>query len=137
MNKKILSPKIDITKKGIGKFLGTLESEIMEVIWRTTSGTVQEIREDLNKDYSFNTIMTVLNRLVAKGLIRKYLNKKPFEYSAVMSKDDFLHKMSGDLLLSMSGEMRRYILSQFADTMDINAEDIKKLKKHLEDKRKS
>lgn len=58
---------------GIRKFLGDLETEIMEAVWQSSEGTVtvKDIFETLKKDreIAYTTVMTTMNRLVDKGVL--------------------------------------------------------------------
>lgn len=123
--------KIDISKTGIGKFFGDLEAKVMEILWSKGKNTVQTIRENLDKEYSFNTIMTVMNRLVDKGLLNKDTSLKPYEYSTSVSKDSFYQQMTSKIFSNMGGEMSDYVLAHFADVLEVDAKDLKKLEEHL------
>lgn len=62
----------DYENKALLKILGPLELEVMKVIWIRKEATVQNVLTELNKqnDYAYTTIMTVMNRLDKKGLLR-------------------------------------------------------------------
>ena len=50
---------------------GELQVQVMAALWRLSAGTVEQVREELPPRYqgAYNTIQTVLNRLVGRGLL--------------------------------------------------------------------
>src|SRR3990170_6924189 len=60
--------------RGVGRVLGSLETEVMEEVWRQRETTIRRVWEAIRRRrrLSFNTVMTVMNRLATKGfLIRR------------------------------------------------------------------
>jgi BlaI family penicillinase repressor len=45
------------------------ELEVMEVLWERGSATVAEVREALNDEMAYTTVLTVLRRLEEKGYV--------------------------------------------------------------------
>lgn len=56
------------------QLLGPLELEIMKVLWELEDASVAEVLERLpaKKRLHHNTVMTVMNRLESKDLLRRY-----------------------------------------------------------------
>lgn len=61
-------------QKGLRKFLGDLEVDIMELVWKTADPTVtvREIYELLRRqrEIAYTTVMTTMVRLAEKGILR-------------------------------------------------------------------
>src|SRR5439155_924565 len=55
------------------KFLGPLEAEVMDRLWKRRSATVRDIVEDLgrSRQLAYTTVMTIMTRLHAKGLLAR------------------------------------------------------------------
>jgi predicted transcriptional regulator len=67
--------------------LGPLESKIMELVWAARKPlTVRDILERLNADRSpqlaYTTVMTVMNRLVGKDVLRRTRQGRGYAYEA-------------------------------------------------------
>ncbi len=64
MNKRANAPQL----------LGPLEIEVMRAVWELGDATVAEVVEQLRPQRSLhhNTIMTIMNRLTQKRLLRRY-----------------------------------------------------------------
>lgn len=61
-------------QQGLRKFLGDLECEIMELVWKKSNPTVtvRDIYESLRQQrpIAYTTVMTTMVRLAEKGLLR-------------------------------------------------------------------
>lgn len=71
---KSKNASIRLNQVGLRKILGDLEADIMEIIWNiATPVTVREVYERFRqegKNPSYLTIMTVMNRLEEKGILK-------------------------------------------------------------------
>jgi BlaI family transcriptional regulator, penicillinase repressor len=56
------------------------ELDIMSVLWTLGSGTVTEVRERLDDDLAYNTVLSVLRTLEAKGHVRHEEQGKAHRY---------------------------------------------------------
>jgi len=125
--------KLDVTiqfhpdRQGLEKFLGKLESEVMETIWLSGSMTVKRTMYFLNKnnDYAYTTVMTVMNRLSEKNILKRDKVGHSFLYSPTMNKKEFL---------SMASE--KIIRSLFKDYFDITSKTFFHLRKSHNKKKK-
>ncbi len=85
----------------VGKVLGELESEVMEVIWQSpNSVSVRDITEILQKKrkIAYTTVMTIMNRLVDKGLLNRKQDGRAYLYKGAVSKDKFLTRISRQII---------------------------------------
>lgn len=86
----------------------------MRVLWRRENPTtVREVYENLtaDRDLAYTTVMTVMNRLWRKGLLRRDSRGRAFEYVAAVSEAEFTAGlMHGLLTTSMD---RRKVLAHF------------------------
>ncbi len=111
--------------------LGSLESEVLEVLWKSEEPlTPSEVLDQLDTDLAYTTVMTVLGRLWAKGLAGRTKIGRAFAYSAVMSQAD----LSADRMrkaLDASGD-RVATMSHFLDGLDTDQQ--RELRRMLEDR---
>lgn len=56
------------------------ELDVMSVLWTLRSGTVTEVRERLDDELAYNTVLTVLRTLEAKGHVRHEEEGKAHRY---------------------------------------------------------
>lgn len=95
-------PKLNLNQEGLESILGKLESLILRLIWQYESVTIRELLgylKNREKNYSFNTIMTVANRMVKKEILRKEKGLGQYRFSMVEDEillkariNEFIHK---------------------------------------------
>jgi predicted transcriptional regulator len=71
-----------------GKLLGPLEAQLMDVVWSENRAIrVREAVESLNRardrPLAYTTVMTVMNRLVDKDVLRRSKEGRGYVYEAV------------------------------------------------------
>jgi len=68
--------------------LGALEVKVMNVLWETEGGTVQDVVRALrpSKELAYTTVMTVLSRLVDKGFLAREKTGRAFVYRPIVSR---------------------------------------------------
>ena len=90
-----------------GKVLGELESEIMEIIWgQQDTVSVKDITEILSerRKIAYTTVMTIMARLVNKGVLVRHLNKASYLYKPKVSKKQFIATAAHGIFSSALGE---------------------------------
>lgn len=96
--------------RGLDKVLGKLESEIMEVVWRKDCQvTIRDIYEEIQagRKIAYTTVMTVMGRLAAKKLLRKWSVGNTYYFLPTISRDEFTRSIVGRVMDSL--------LDDFAD----------------------
>jgi predicted transcriptional regulator len=92
-------------QNGLRKFLGDLECEIMELVWKKANPTVtvRDIYETLRqqRQIAYTTVMTTMVRLAEKGLL-KVVDKTGLAncYVPVQGREEFI-KTAVDKVLSI------------------------------------
>jgi predicted transcriptional regulator len=70
-----------VTTKGR---LAELELECMKVVWKHPGASVAQVRAGLPRPLAYTTVMTVLDRMSAKGLVERRKNGRAYLYTAVL-----------------------------------------------------
>ena len=52
--------------------LGTLEFELMEILWSNGASSVRDVVPKLSRPLAYTTVMTTLDRLFKKGLLDRH-----------------------------------------------------------------
>jgi predicted transcriptional regulator len=70
-------------------FLTIQELELMKIIWELGEASVAQVKQryQTHFDLAYTTIMTVLSRLVKKGMLKQRKSGRAFQYSAVYSRE--------------------------------------------------
>lgn len=84
--------------------LGELERDVMNDLWSSpTARTVKEVHEALShsRQLAYTTVMTVLDRLAKKGIVRQERDGKAYRYAAAESRE----QMTAGLMLDALGRV--------------------------------
>ena len=76
------------------------ELEVLKILWEEGPATVREVMEILNqrKERAYTSVMSLLNVMVDKGLLRREPHGRAFLYHAKAKREQTLGRMVGDLL---------------------------------------
>jgi predicted transcriptional regulator len=86
---------------------GELESAIMDVVWAGDRAyMVREVRERLsyNRPVAYTTVMTVMNILYGKGVLRREKHGRAWRYWPVESREEHDARLMAEVLRSGGNE---------------------------------
>lgn len=69
--------------------LGSLEFELMELLWSRNQCSVREAMAQLARPLAYTTVMTTLDRLYKKGLLERRKSQRAFVYSPRLSRREW------------------------------------------------
>ena len=88
-------------KQGLEKVLGSLENEIMDVIWRKDAEVcVRDVFEDLaiHREIAYTTVMTIMGRLADKKLLERRKVGNAFFFKPTETREAFTEMMVGSVV---------------------------------------
>lgn len=90
------------------------------MVWRLGESNVEQVREELSsKDLpAYNTVQTVLNRLVDREMLVRAKQGRAFLYSPALGESDYLERALGERLASATPEARKAALMNLVDQLD-------------------
>jgi predicted transcriptional regulator len=114
MAERVRSFRLDA--RGLERVLGELEAAIMESLWERGRATIREVTEHLSMQrvLTFNTVMTVMNRLVDKGLLVRAKAGRQHVYRPALDRGAFLTEVAHAIARGLVGDMSEYAVPQFA-----------------------
>ncbi|MFE4706261.1 BlaI/MecI/CopY family transcriptional regulator [Peribacillus simplex] len=124
---------------GLNRFFGPLEANIMEYLWDKDEQSIKSVQQslELDKPINFNTVMTVMNRLVEKGILEKRSEGRLSLFRPVQSKADFLEEQSKKLTENLLDEFGGAVISHMLDAMkDADQGLIEKLEQKIQSLKK-
>jgi BlaI family transcriptional regulator, penicillinase repressor len=88
------------------------ELEVLHVIWRKGPSTVRQVLHELSqtRPRAYTSVMTVLNVMVDKKLLRRKPHGRAFLYSARVEEHPTLREMVGDLMERAFGGSARLLV---------------------------
>lgn len=125
-----------------GRFLGSLEERIMEVLWAAGPSAVREVCAKLKgkPPLAYTTVMTTLDRLFKKGLLKRQKEGTAFVYEPALSRDDYRRRIVES---TVSGLMARStdanpVLAAFVDAAaEVDETNLRRLEELIAERRKS
>lgn len=101
--------------------LHELESEIMDELWRRGEGTVRDVMEALNgrggAQRAYTTILTVMQRLHAKDLLRRERHGRQDAYLPALTREEYAEARAGLQVGALVSEYGDVALAHFARHM--------------------
>lgn len=88
-----LHDTIRLSADGLAKVLGDLEARVLRVIWELDRpASARVVHAEVIREHKVEplTVITVLNKLVAKGLLSRRKRDDLFHYEAVFSEVEFM-----------------------------------------------
>lgn len=87
--------------QGLAQLFGSLEADIMTLIWERQEASARDIFEglrDQGQRLSYGATKTVLDRLVKKQVLVRTLNGNQYTYHARLNRDEFNNSAISEIL---------------------------------------
>ena len=104
----------------MSRLQGTLQTQVMHVLWELGAGTVERVRDELPADdrSAYTTVQTVMNRLADRGLLDRRRTGKSIEYRPHVSEAEYLSGLIRDALADASREARQAAIVEIIGGLD-------------------
>lgn len=115
-----------------GELPPPLELECLSVLWRLGPCNVKQVRESLlrQRPLAYTTVMTVLDRLVKRGIVVRQKRGRSFEYSSIVEREQLqrraVEQVVHRLFDGSADELRRFLgvtPARFESTSESNSSD--------------
>ncbi|MFQ5611863.1 MAG: BlaI/MecI/CopY family transcriptional regulator [Anaerolineae bacterium] len=119
MSQTVPIQSFKLKEKGLTHIFGELEARLMEAVWTLEQASVQAVIDHLGGELNYKTTMTVLNRLVDKGLLARHKSGRAFLYSATMSREELLAGVFDQMVRGMlDRDFRQIAIAQMIETVE-------------------
>jgi predicted transcriptional regulator len=103
---------------GLAKLFGSLEADIMALIWDRQEASARDIFEalrDAGQRISYGATKTVLDRLVAKQVLDRTMENNQYTYSAPLNRDDYTRSAVREIIDGLVAGFGAPVYAQFFD----------------------
>lgn len=102
------------------------EHAVMEVLWEEAPLTAQDVAERVSsdRDWSANTVKTLLGRLLAKNVIAHEEDGRRYLYRPLVARGDYVEGESRRLMDRLFGGKLMPLVAHFAERDALTAQDI-------------
>jgi predicted transcriptional regulator len=118
MRRKQAIQAFKLDQRGLARVFGELEAQIMDAIWEIGEPTVADVCTRLGQDYNYKTVMTVMNRLVDKGILSRQRIGRAYSYAPCASRTAFLSQVSRHVMESLLEDFGDLAIAQFVSAVD-------------------
>jgi predicted transcriptional regulator len=122
-------------EEGLLRFFGPLEAKIMEILWDGNEQSIKEVQQRLEQDnpINFNTVMTVMKRLIDKGILEKRVHGRLSLFRPVQSKEEFIDEQSKKLTENLLDEFGGVVINHMLDVIkDVDQDLLEKLEQKIQ-----
>ncbi len=105
------------------------EHAVMEVLWDESPLTAQDVAERVapGRDWSVNTVKTLLGRLLAKSIIAHEEEGRRYLYRPLVARGDYVEGESKRLIDRLFGGKLTPLVAHLAERDQLTAEDISEI----------
>lgn len=111
--------------------ISAAESLIMEALWRKSPQNAEDLVAEVGPDQNWanKTVRTLINRLLTKGAISAQREGRRYLYSPAIERADYVQTESRGLVDRLFDGKLAPLVSHFAETKQLSADDIAELKR--------
>jgi BlaI family transcriptional regulator, penicillinase repressor len=119
----------------VSERISEAEHAVMEVLWDESPLTAQDVVERVaaHRDWSANTVKTLLGRLLAKNVITHEEDGRRYLYRPLVARDDYVEGESRRLMDRLFGGKLTPLVAHLAERDALSAEDIAEIEALLKD----
>lgn len=110
--------------------LGELELEVLKTVWDAPGYTVQEVAEHIGerRGSARTTVLTVMQRLHAKGLLRRRKVRGVYRFYPTQGRGKVLSGLIGQFVERVLDGSPAPFLAYLADTKELSDEQVSQLR---------
>ena len=118
--------------------LGSLQSEVMDLVWGQGEATVAKLFETIGarRRITYTTILSAVQKLERKGWLKHRTAGRAYVYYAVRDRLQVGGRTLRDLLRTAFEGDPRLLLSSLLEDTKLSDSDLKELRKLIEQRRK-
>ncbi len=107
--------------------LGELEREVLSIVWRLSSVTAEQVREELNRPLKDSTVRTVLRRLEEKGYLAHIVEERTFVYQPAQTRQRVAGRAVKRIVDWFCGGSVEELLAGMVDSKVLSQDELQRL----------
>ncbi len=114
------------------------ELQVLKILWdRVGPSTVRDVLEDVNRDSdpprAYTSVMSLLNVMTDKGLLRRSPQGRAFLYEPVSPREQTLRSLLGETLERVYNGSASLLVAHLLDQSDPSADELDQIRSLLDD----
>jgi len=111
--------------------LGERELDVMAALWESGSGTVAQVKDLLDADIAYTTVLTILRNLEAKRFVRREEEGRGHRYFPLVQQQTARKNALSRLVAGLFNGSHHALLAQLVDQHQVSAEELQQLARQL------
>jgi len=113
----------------VAERISDAEHAVMEVLWDDSPLTAQDVAERVAsaREWSANTVKTLLGRLLAKNVIAHEADGRRYLYRPLVAREDYVEGESRRLIDRLFGGKLTPLVAHLAERDALSAQDISEI----------
>ena len=107
------------------------EMDLMEILWERGSATAAEVRDALEDDLAYNTVLTILRRLEQKGYVGHTEEGRAHRYHPLVEREEARGTALDRLLDRVFGGSPELLLTHLVSNRKLTETQIRRLREVL------
>ena len=107
------------------------EMELMEVLWERGAATAAEVRDAIEDDLAYNTVLTILRRLELKGYVGHTEEGRAHRYHPLVEREAARHSALERVLDRVFGGSPELLLTQLVSQRRLSEAEVRRLRQLL------
>lgn len=116
--------------------LSDREAQLMDVLWEHGASTVAEVRERLEDELAYTTVLTMLRNLEAKGYVRHEAEGRAHRYVPVIARDAARLSALRHLASKLFKGSPHLLLAHMVSDGKLTDAEVRKIRKLLDENRR-
>ncbi len=116
----------------MSRTLTAREMDIMAVLWDMESATVAEVRDRLDDDLAYNTVLTMLRILEAKGLVNHVKEGRAHRYQPLLGRAEAGRTVLGRLRDKVFSGSAELLMAQLVSDEQLSPGAVRRLREMLD-----
>ncbi|HET7275790.1 MAG TPA: BlaI/MecI/CopY family transcriptional regulator [Longimicrobiaceae bacterium] len=107
------------------------ELDVMSILWRSGSGTVNEVREGLGEDLAYTSVLSALQTLEEKGHVRHESEGRAYRYYATVPQEEAGRSALARIRDAVYQGSSELLFAQLVSDEGLNRSDLERMRRLL------
>ncbi len=110
------------------------ELDIMDILWREESGTVQEVKDRITDELAYTTVLTILRTLEEKGFVGHTSEGRAYRYHPLVERVQAQESHLKRLLRKLFAGSPELLVSQLVSDRNLSRDELERLRSVLDER---
>ena len=103
------------------------EMDVMSILWKLGSGTVADVRDELEDDLAYTTVLTILRTLEQKGYVRHEKEGRAYRYHPAVEQDEARQSHLHRLMRKLFDGSPELVMTHLVSDGDFSKDDARRV----------